>query len=310
MSPAAPPAGDPGARASRIRKALALAKALFTPVALAFIAYFAWTHREFLGQAVSTARGWRLLAAVGLWSGIQLLSALFAKLALGGAGVAVPYAAALAIHGRRMPARYIPGGVWHTVGRVLDYRALGAGPRQLGLFVFLENVLMPAAAFLMGGALVWRFHPSAGWASAGAAGAGVGAILLLAAPVIANRAILPGLSPPRALAMAGLSALFWTLAATAFFLYVSAFPGAGIHGSFLQVAGTYLFSWALGFITLFAPQGIGVFEAVAGDMLTGPAALGGLAALVAGFRLVVLCADLLVFTATLPLRSRPRAETP
>ncbi|MFH2099053.1 MAG: hypothetical protein ABIJ95_06030, partial [Pseudomonadota bacterium] len=289
------------APASRLKKLLSLSKTLFTPLALACIAWFAWTHRDFLAQALATAKGERLVAAVLVWAGIQMLGALFARTAFASVGLRVPFAAALAIHGRRMPARYIPGGVWHTVGRVLDYRSLGAGPRQLALFVFLENAMMPAAAFVMGGILVWRLHPSPGWASAGAAGAAVGAAGLLAVPFLANRLILrrpPGPGILRTLALAAICAAFWFLAATAFYLYVSAFPGAEIGGSFLQVAGTYLFSWAVGFISLFAPQGIGVFEAVAGEMLTGPASLGGLAALVAGFRLTVLAADLLVFAAT------------
>jgi len=43
---------------------------------------------------------------------------------------------------------------------------------------------------------------------------------------------------------------------------------------------------------VFAPQGIGVFEVVAGELLRGSIALGGVAALLAGFRVVIFTADL------------------
>jgi hypothetical protein len=59
----------------------------------------------------------------------------------------------------------------------------------------------------------------------------------------------------------------------------------------LDVAGAYLFSWGIGYISLFAPQGIGVFEAVAGNMLVTPMSFGEMAALIAGFRIISLVAD-------------------
>ena len=64
-----------------------------------------------------------------------------------------------------------------------------------------------------------------------------------------------------------------------------------------EIAGTYLFSWGVGSLTVFAPQGIGVFETLAAGLLEATSGLGGGAALVAGFRLVVLLADLTAWAA-------------
>ena len=61
------------------------------------------------------------------------------------------------------------------------------------------------------------------------------------------------------------------------------------------MAGVYLFSWGVGFIAIIAPQGIGVFELVASELMDGPIGFMGLAALIAGFRVVVLVADILVW---------------
>jgi hypothetical protein len=61
------------------------------------------------------------------------------------------------------------------------------------------------------------------------------------------------------------------------------------------MAGIYLFSWGVGFLAIFAPQGIGVFEFVASELMASPVGFMGLAALIAGFRIVVLVADIAVW---------------
>jgi hypothetical protein len=106
------------------------------------------------------------------------------------------------------------------------------------------------------------------------------------------------------LAASGASTVFWTIAATAFLAYWRAFPGAG--ASALEVAGTYLVAWAAGFASVFAPQGLGVFEAVAAVFLDGGLGFAGAAALVAGFRLVLLVADLLAWLVLQALRGFAR----
>jgi hypothetical protein len=89
--------------------------------------------------------------------------------------------------------------------------------------------------------------------------------------------------------------LFWALASTAFLSYLFAFPGSTQSNSVLEITGTYLFSWAVGYVALFAPQGLGVFETVAGDVLQTTLSLGAIAVLIAGFRIVILMADLVAW---------------
>ena len=91
--------------------------------------------------------------------------------------------------------------------------------------------------------------------------------------------------------------LSWCIAATAFVIYLSAFPGLTLQAGPLESAGAYLFSWGVGFISIFAPQGIGVFEVVAADLMRGAGTLMSVAALLAGFRLIVLAADATVWAA-------------
>ncbi len=88
-------------------------------------------------------------------------------------------------------------------------------------------------------------------------------------------------------------------------IYLSAFPGLALQAAPLETAGAYLFSWGLGFISIFAPQGIGVFEVVAADLMRGAGTLMSVAALLAGFRLVILAADAVVFAALHLLAPNP-----
>ena len=58
-------------------------------------------------------------------------------------------------------------------------------------------------------------------------------------------------------------------------------------------------------VTVFAPQGIGVLEAVAGDMLSTSMALAEIVAVIAGFRLIALLADAIVWGVSLVARVKP-----
>ncbi len=80
-------------------------------------------------------------------------------------------------------------------------------------------------------------------------------------------------------------------------IYLSAFPRLALQAVPLETAGAYLFSWGVGFIAIFAPQGIGVFEVVAADLMRSDSTFMSVAALLAGFRLIILAADATVWAA-------------
>jgi hypothetical protein len=100
----------------------------------------------------------------------------------------------------------------------------------------------------------------------------------------------------------GVVAVFWVGAAISFLLYLNAFPSSTGGYSQVEMGGIYLFSWGVGFLSIFAPQGLGVFEVVASELLTGNIGFMELAALIGGFRVVVLVADLAVWCAYQALR--------
>ncbi|MEO5626962.1 MAG: hypothetical protein ABIQ70_13215 [Dokdonella sp.] len=268
---------------------------LFGPLALLFLAVAGWRARSVIATVFKQADTWMLLVVIGLWASLHLLTPALSRIMLMESGADVSYRALLEIHVGRLPARYLPGGIWHTVSRVIDLRARGVSRAQLSIMVLLENSVPLAVAVALGG-LCLCLSDSAGWLTLAAA---LGGSALLACPwlLLRHRSLAQGTSfrIRSYLRLIALTTLFWLGAATAFYCFWSAFPQARGGASALQIYGTYLLAWSAGFVSVFAPQGIGVFESVAALFLRGTLAFAGAAVLIAGFRVAILAADMLAF---------------
>ncbi|MBW3550378.1 MAG: hypothetical protein KY442_05995, partial [Proteobacteria bacterium] len=68
--------------------------------------------------------------------------------------------------------------------------------------------------------------------------------------------------------LAATTLLHWAWSATTFTVYLQAFPGLATV-PLLEVAGSFLLAWVVGFLAIFAPQGAGAFELAAAAMLVG-----------------------------------------
>lgn len=278
-----------------LRSVVAASRWLFGPAALLFLAFAGWHSRDVFAALVERTEPAPLAAAVALWMVGHLLAPWSSAIVLGALDTRIRYRDLLAIHVARLPARYLPGGIWHAVSRVMDLHGRGVGRRELTTMIVLENSLPLATAALLGGASLC-LTGNRQWPAIAA---------LLAAPLVLLAAWLAlrhrSLRPQERLGLRSLlvataaSAVFWVLAATSFYCYWCAFPEARSGAGALQIAGTYLVAWAAGFASVFAPQGIGVFEAVAAIFLKGAQGFAGAAVLIAGFRVVLLAADLLAW---------------
>ncbi len=273
-------------------------RAAFFILAIGFLSYFAWRTWDTLHAAVVQGNITYLLLAVMIWAVLHLLSPVVAILVFSGERRTVNYKNALHYHVRNLPARYLPGGIWHTVGRVLDFHAHGISKKRITAFVFLENSLAASVTIFVGGAWLGYSGGSGGWGNIGMLAAVIAFVGMIVALPITNRWILGGaerVTLLRYMCSIGIVSVFWCLAALAFILYVYSFaeflPGA----SLIDIAGVYLFSWGIGFVSIFAPQGIGVFELVSSSILTAGAGLELVIVLLSGFRLVVLSADLIAW---------------
>lgn len=274
-------------------------KWMFACLAIGCLLYFGWHSRELLSNIVASASLAQLTAAVILWLSMHLLSPLFATIIFRGSGFHVSYRNALQIHLGNLPARYIPGGVWHTVGRVVAYRNLGLDASRISLFVLLENVVAAAVAFLLGGGLLFYFRGMDHWGIIAILSAIASGFLLLILPMLLRLRIYGrriGMTATRHyLGCIAVVVLIWCAGSAAFASFVASFTALPLQAPLLETVGAYLFSWGVGFVAVFAPQGAGVFELMAAELLRSSLALGSVAVLLAGFRVVIFVADMLAW---------------
>lgn len=282
-------------RSHWLRRAAVAARWIFGPAAVVFLIVAGLGARGAFENVVRHAHWPALATAVALWAGLHLLSPVFTWIVLRDFGANVQYRDALAIHVRRLPARYLPGGVWHTVSRVVDLHHRGVSRPQLSAMVLLENALPVAVALVLGG--VFLLVAEHDWPPSLLCIVG-GSALLACSPILLRHRALLGerrIGTATYLRAIAVTAAFWLIAATAFARYWTAFPGAQGGTALAEVYAAYLLAWASGFVSIFAPQGLGVFESVAGALLRGALPFAGAALLVAGFRAAILAADVIAY---------------
>ncbi len=165
------------------RRIMAWIKRLFALLAISCLLYFGWHTRDLFGYYFQCLPG---IAGSSCWHVVAhaFMSPLFAAVVFRGSGSNMSYQCALRIHLANLPARYIPGGIWHTVGRIVAFRELGFDANRISLFVLLENLLAAAVAFLLGGGLLSLYRGLDDWGSLAVLCAAAGALVLLALPIL------------------------------------------------------------------------------------------------------------------------------
>jgi hypothetical protein len=274
-----------------------VARRLFLPLALLFLVLAAFAARDVVAVTLTQARPGPLVLTVMAWSMLSLMVPVTSWLVLAGMGTGIGYRTVLRIHVSRLPARYLPGGVWQTVSRMVDLHALGVTKAQLSVLVAMENLAPLATALVLGGFAAWF---AAGSELPASAIVIVGMLIGASLPLGLRRFLRQAPLPLRhyLLALASM-VVFWAVATASFISYWSAFPTMPLMAGIPELAASYLLAWSAGFVAFFAPQGIGVFEAVAGLLLDGAVPLAGVAVMVAGFRAATLAGDGLAYAAGL-----------
>ena len=271
---------------------------VFAVIALVSLCWFGWQSRTELGDLLDDAALGYLVLAVALWCITHLLAPLTPMLVFGAVGHPIHFRTAAMIHTRNLPARYVPGGIWHTVSRIVAYRDIGVNGRALSAFVLLENAVAAATAFVIGGLALILVRGPDFWGHMALLGVVAGFLMVSLLPrLLKTRLLRFNIDVPLRtyITVVSVACIYWLIAASAFAAYVSAYTPFAANTSPLESGAAYLFAWAVGFIALFAPQGIGVFEIVASELLRNTGSLTSVAALLAGFRLVVLVADAVVW---------------
>lgn len=279
-------------------------------LALAGLGWVIWvisTNARQLGQALS---GRALLLAIALAAGAYVLLSVLLALAwwwlAGVYGQRPRPCPAYAVWARTQIAKYLPGNVFHIVGRQVVGRRLGLTHPALAASAVIEmaSLLLAAGIIGVGGALATRSPATAAVSLPVLAAAIVAGLLAWPAidkllrrlPRLADHMRpLPHLSLARTV----------KLLAPALLLHAGFLLGSGVvllallHAGWPQAAldwprviWVYALAWAAGTVTIGAPAGMGVREAILALALAEPLGQAEAATLALALRLVTLIGDL------------------
>jgi uncharacterized membrane protein YbhN (UPF0104 family) len=205
----------------------------------------------------------------------------------------------IGIYGITSIGKYIPGGVWHFVGRIGIYRLKGFTPKQISRSLILENCWLLSSAVVIGAISVLTFRldilqniinlkisPTAGALASGII------LLLWTISLIWLHHWMSKHTKEHVTAfwkIMVVGIILWLLIGLSFYLI---FPMFEISKAAIYIGG-YALSWVVGYIAVFAPGGLGVREIVLAWMFTNIAPVETIAVYAAMNRIIWLIAELL-----------------
>ncbi len=270
-------------------------KIIFAVTAFTFIGYFAWDSRGQAGAIIAQADVALLLLSIMIWITLHFVAPWFPASIFGSFSSRLSFRDAFYINASKLPAKYLPGGVWHSVARIEGYHGSGVRARNIALYFLVENIGAAGVTLLVGACLMMMSnHLTPAFYNLFKAIIFVALICLLLMPVIINRYLLKDAHLSSKHYLVGMLVLFfyWIGAGLSFFIYVLSMPSLEGALGVIEIMGVYLFSWGIGFLALFAPQGIGVSEYVASLLMPGTLTPSVMITLLASFRVIILIADL------------------
>ena len=256
----------------------------------------------------TVAIGGLLYAMAGL-----LLASAWVRLLRWCGGSPTPMRSGIAIFARTQIAKYLPGNVFHLVGRHLSGRALGLSHASLVCAAWFEAVTLIAAAAVITsiGALIWGTFGAASASSAIAVtalaiAAPFGMAVLLPSVARLTRQALPAMKPTALLAGIAIPYIHYLLffGAAGAILWLQ---GAGLGGTAPDILPAIIAlgagAWIVGFLAPGAAAGIGVREAALIAGLSDGLGIADAALIALAFRAATLIGDALLFLAGLALSS-------
>ena len=249
-------------------KILNIVKWLWLLIVLLGAGYYFVSHREMVVHLINNISVLRLLLSVFSLLIAKMLIGEIVRLSVETEGWEPPYQKILGIYSITSLGKYLPGGVWHFVGRFSTYRLNDMTNKQTTKAMIIENVWLISSAVAVGSSFYSLFQfdwickflniPYQKFYSYLVAAfiaffwiIGLALFNHLFCAKKANRIFLLG-------KLILVSLLIWSLIGLSFVLL---FNEISLKLVGLSVGG-YALSWAVGYVAVFAPGGIGIREAV------------------------------------------------
>lgn len=242
--------------AERAPRLLALAQRVFLLVALAAITFYLWRHAGELEALLSRRVLLHCLVSALVLAALHPLIGVAAFQLQRSTGIALDLRVSLAVYMRRIPARYVPGGIWHAVSRYADMKFdAGVDAAALRRLFVLEMAAVATSGFLICASGLWTLPPQTPvWSFAALQGA-AGLVVAAAGMVLAWRKAWKRVALGFVLYL-----VVWAGAASAFTVVAAAAGGAQTSCSAGAIGSSYLVAASQGYVAIFAPQGWGVAE--------------------------------------------------
>lgn len=255
----------------RNQYALTIAKQCWTGVVLLALGFYVWKNGAHIAATLAAIpRAYLVAAFFCIMTG--KFSALFLMQASLRMSMPAPpgWRPSSWIYASSDVAKYMPGGVWAIVGRVVHYRNLGLSAGAISKALLLENLGFGVTALVLGAPVAAAMASKAGWLG----GLGWLAIATVMAVMVwagvrllrSRRAVVSRTSVGIGSLALAVMTLGWIAMGTSFFLLLATFGG---WLDWLWTVGTYAVAFTAGMVAIFAPAGAGVREgvlALAGQM--------------------------------------------
>jgi hypothetical protein len=248
-----------------------VAKWVWMAAVLAFIVFYAISKKALIARTFSMLPLEVLLGAAVLVLLAKLCLVANMRLAAAHFKIALGWRDCYCIYNLTQLAKYIPGSIWHFVGRITILRERGIGAEAIRDSLLAEHLWVIASAVLF--AVVLAFTGIRDFFEAGLADFDPGSLslwLLVAFVLFVGSAVLALLLSRRLLRWVlrllpppgAIPALFFTWILLGASLWVTLGPFASSKLSIPYVIGVYCFAYVLGFLVPFAPAGLGIREAI------------------------------------------------
>lgn len=281
---------------------------LFTPLALFFLVFIFWNSKEIIYDLLKNSNLILVFLSIFLWVLLHFLSPVFTVFLFRCCHLSLNYQKAFLIHSSRLPAKYLPGGIWHTVARGKDYSDTGLSFRNISSYFLIENLIIASTTLTFASTIIiYEGTFSHLFSTIIKSIAITGVCFLFILPKFSEKYLFDHKQPWDKVYYfysIALMLAYWTVVALTFICFIKAFAAISLNLSDITIGAIYIFSWGIGFITIFAPQGIGVTELVAANLLGDNTTINALIFVISSFRVVILAGDFLTWALSRALTAR------
>ena len=284
---------DRGVSGQFMKTALLWLQRLFLVCSIAFLVTVFFQNRADIVSIFTFASYSGLAIAILFWILATLVIPAIAFTILRDRKNSITFRTLLSIHLNRIPSKFLPGGVWQTFARVYDMNNLGIPKTDISLVVLYENSYSIILAAIVSTLGIYLFSSSELYSTL-ALVLFLGSIATIPLAIFFRKRSFI-LSIAAYAQLTAVCTVFWLLAASSFYSYMAAIGLVTAEDQALLTSINYLFSYVVGFVSIFAPQGIGVFEVVYSELASSELPRTQLIIFVAGFRVLVMLSDMLTW---------------